>query len=176
MKARDWFELTGGVLLLALLALVVWSFKQQQAMHDELRALVLRSRAAAPAPEQITRRVALEVSPAPAASADALRADLRAIVREELDAFAEASVAREDEEEAVPDDPESFDENVRQFERATALVRKALVSRVWGDEQAHEFRSIRSKLTPEQYDGLLRQILPAINSQEVRAEANGPLF
>jgi hypothetical protein len=176
MKARDWFEVAGGVLLVALLALVVWSFKQQQAMHDELRALVLRSRAAAPAPERTARRVSLEVAPAPAAFSDDLRAELRAIVREELDAFAEASAAREAEEEPVLDDPESFDDNVRQFERATALVQNALVSRVWGDEQAHEFRSIRSKLTPEQYDGLLRRILPAINSQEVRAAANGPLF
>jgi hypothetical protein len=177
MKVRDWLEVAAAVVLLALLALVVWSFKQQQAMHDELRTLVLRARAAAPAPERPTRRVtSLEVSPAPGASSDQLRADLRAIVREELDAFAEASAAAEEQEESAPVDPASFDENVREFERATALVQKALVSRVWGDQQADEFRRTRSKLTPEQYDGLLRQILPAINNQEIRAEANGPLF
>jgi hypothetical protein len=177
MKVRIWFELAAGVLLVAVLALVVWSFKQQQAMHDELRALVLRSRVVAPAIERPTRQLtSLDVSPAAAPSTEQLRADLRAIVREELDAFAEASVACENQEESAPIDPESFDENVREFERATALVQKALVSRVWGNQQADEFRSIRSKLTPEQYDGLLRQILPAINSQEVRAEAIGPLF
>lgn len=179
MTLRNWFEAAAGTLLVALLALVVWSFKQQQAMHEELRALVLSTRPAptpAPAIERPTRPVSLPEVAARGAADDQLRADLRAIVREELGEFAQAPIGAGEQEDPSPLDPESFDENVREFERATALVQTALSSRVWGDQQAHEFRTIRSKLTPDQYEGLLRQILPAINSQQVRAEANGPMF
>lgn len=184
MKLRNWFEAVAGTLLVALLALTVWSFQQQQARHAELHALILSTRpASAPAAERPTRPVSLSaVAPAPAASDDQLRADLRAIIREELGEFAAASegsdASEANEEQADPTelDPESFDENVRQFERATTLVQTALSSRVWGDQQANEFRTIRSKLTPDQYQGLLRQILPAINSQEVRADTSGPMF
>ncbi len=62
------------------------------------------------------------------------------------------------------------------FEKARRLVDASLASRRWGDAQRDEFSVLRRQLSGPRHQELLRELVRAINSQQLRVETNGPAF
>jgi len=115
---------------------------------------------------------------------DALQADLRRAVREELrsaraELLAEIRSAREtgaatpapaEAPAAVPevttDEPASTS--------ARALIARAASARRWGEDEAHELRRLIPRLTLQQRDEVLATLIPAINRGDIALDAVPP--
>jgi hypothetical protein len=48
------------------------------------------------------------------------------------------------------------------------VVRDAIAVRVWGTQQAVELASLKAQMTGEQHHAVVAELIPAINSQQIR--------
>jgi hypothetical protein len=104
--------------------------------------------------------------------------ELRAILREEFQASRSAAppaVAAE-EGPAKPAPATAPPESIAAYQSAQRVVQNAVSARVWGEKEAAEMRSLIPQLTPEQLQAIHSTLLPAVNSQQVRVQIQGPLF
>jgi hypothetical protein len=113
------------------------------------------------------RTAAIEPASCNMLSAD----DLRTIVREErCPPPPTTPVATAERAKDLPAiDPQGF-------ERAQEIVDRALATGAWGQAETTEFRTLLPRLSTEQRDELMRELLPSVNAQKVKLNVVGPLF
>lgn len=107
----------------------------------------------------------------------ALRADIRRILREEIQ-FArlpEAVQSQVDPAPAAPMAAESGEAHAA-AEQGRRIIDGALAARRWSDRDVLAIRQILPKLASDDRDALLRELLPAINSGRVSLESTGAIF
>lgn len=103
-----------------------------------------------------------------------LRGELRELLREELrTAMASVADSPAPEKAPAPPPPPPTPENVAAFEKVDRMVEASLVSGSWGRAQIQELRTLRGQMTDAQYMELVRKLLTAINSQQLRVEERG---
>jgi len=109
-------------------------------------------------------------------SEQALRQEIAQILREELWNVLAAAGAGADGVQAedmaaakVLDTPQ----NVEAYTRAHEVVRGALASRYWADDDAQELRQSFASLTNAQREEILQILFPAINRGEIAVETSG---
>jgi hypothetical protein len=162
-----------GLAVIASVILLLWTVTRQQV---QTRAAV--DRLAEAVEEASLRASAAAASPGPerqVATRGSLTAvELREILREELASLRpdRAAIASADAPPRAAPPPE----NTHAFATASGLVEQALSAGVWTEKDAAALRHIRPALTSEQMVSLSKQLIPAINKQQVRVEGNGPLF
>jgi hypothetical protein len=107
----------------------------------------------------------------------ALRQEISQILREELwnvltaaGAGTDGARAKELAAAKILNTPE----NIEAYAQAHELVRAALSSGYWTDENVQELRQSLAYLTDEQREEILRILIPAINRGEVAVETSGP--
>ncbi|WP_163862523.1 hypothetical protein [Myxococcus eversor] len=131
--------------------------------------------------EALARRLETQVASPPVAPGPramvgmdltGLRGELRELLREEL-RTAMASVADGPVPEKAPTPPPPTSENVAAFEKVDRMVEDSLASGSWGRAQIQELRMLRGQMTDAQYMELVRKLLTAINSQQLRVEERG---
>lgn len=127
--------------------------------------------------ERLERQSSISSSKAPRDGDRDVRRELEELLRERGEightAAAAAAPAPSDQEpvSAAPDQPLQ-DEALASYDRGQSLVRNALSSRVWTNEQANEMRRILARLPGERRRELLEPLLSAMSRGEVTS--NGP--
>lgn len=105
--------------------------------------------------------------------------DVRGVVREELQSTGQCPARNSDAEDGEPSEKDTVVvrdpmDNAEAFTQASRLITDALATRLWSDQQSSELRSLKPRLTPDQLQPLVEQLIAAINRQEVRVEASMP--
>jgi hypothetical protein len=106
-----------------------------------------------------------------------MRADIRRILREEVQ-FARLPEAVQHQVDPAPAAPAAAesDEARAAAEQGRRIVDGALAARRWSDPDVLAIRQILPKLSSDDRDALLRDLLPAINSGRVSLESVGAIF
>jgi hypothetical protein len=102
-----------------------------------------------------------------------MREELRQMLREELSAVVsqDSDDARAEKKQAPAPLPP---ENAVAVEKVHRLLDDSLATGRWGDPQIQQLRALRGQLTDAQYHELLRKLVSALNSQQLRFEGSGP--
>ena len=107
---------------------------------------------------------------------DALRADLRNILREELAQAGRLGPVTSDAgskpSEPEPPSPDALDAELR----AHGLIDAALARRTWTKEDAFAMRSLLGQVTAAQREDLLVKLIPAMNDGRVKNLVPGAPF
>ncbi|MCP3165619.1 hypothetical protein [Myxococcus qinghaiensis] len=169
-----------GIPLLA--ALAGFGFAQALTPNPAAEELMMRLERQDARMEALARRLETQaasppVAPSPRATVgmdlSALRGELRELLREEL----RTAIASVDDspvlEKAPAPPPPPTPENVAAFEKVDRMVEDSLASGSWGRAQIQELRMLRRQMTDAQYMELVRKLLTAINSQQLRVEERG---
>jgi|GEM_PF-4002127 len=164
-----------------LTALAGFGFAQALTPNPVAEELLMRLERQDARLEALVRRMETQaasppVAPGPRATAgmdlSGLRGELRELLREEL----RTAVASADESpvpEKAPAPPPPTPENVAAFEKVDRMVEGSIASGSWGRAQVQELRMLRGQMTDAQYMELVRKLLTAINSQQLRVEERG---
>ena len=104
-----------------------------------------------------------------------LRNEIRMVLREELRTFIAQSVQEvertsEGEQEPSVDSSAADGEQVAAYDRGHFLVKRAMSSRLWGEEQVAEMRTILPRLSSSQRRVLLHELLGAISRGEINSQ------
>ncbi len=106
-----------------------------------------------------------------------LREEVRAVLREELDAaLARAGHSPPASSARAPEAKEPTAESLKALARGERLVAEGIASRRWTQKQAEALRGLLSQLSEAQRRQLLQKLLPAINRGEVTVDAQGMPF
>jgi hypothetical protein len=132
-----------------------------------------------PAPDHhpsIDRPVAALPPAVPVLGSDALRGDIRRILREELQLARQPEPVQAAIAAAPATPPPESAEAVVAAEQGHHIVDGALAAQRWGDQDVAAIRQILPQLSADDRDALLKQLMPAINTGRVKLETVGQIF
>jgi hypothetical protein len=128
-------------------------------------------------PPRTDRPMAALTPPAvPVLGSDALRGDIRRILREELQLARQPEPVQAAIAAAPATPPPESAEAVAAAEQGHRIVDGALAAQRWGDQDVTAIRQILPQLAADDRDALLKQLVPAINTGRVRLETVGQIF
>lgn len=169
---RRWSPALRTLLVVALLFTQYLLWRQQTTVLAGLRHLAEKIEGEGPA--QATGRPA--VSYQFKMDTGLTKEDLRTIIREEMAHASGTSAAATPPENVRQANQLPSVDSDQAFQSARHLIDQALTSHVWDDEQAKELGTLRRQMTPDQLRLLMADLIPAVNSQQVRVQFAGPLF